>query len=94
MKDYLGNELEIGQHVLYIAHNYNSNVDFQIAQVKRFTPKFVILNIESKWNQSISELRKDPNKTIVLSESNAMRYELGQKPIRGIWEDKDAENNF
>lgn len=50
MKDFLGNELEIGDDVIYARYKTSTKVRLEAGVVLRFTPKRVVLLCDHSYN--------------------------------------------
>lgn len=81
--DFLENELEIGQYVVFQKKQYSFNEKFNIGEIVRFTSKMI--RITYGKNETYYT---HPHQVIVLSESETLRYQLGQRPVKGKWVDK------
>lgn len=59
MKDFLGNELKIGDNVIYI-RNTSTSAEFRYATIKGFTKTMVLIKDKDEWGDT----KKAPYKLI------------------------------
>ena len=71
--DYLGNEIEVGDYVIFVEKNYRN---FKIGQIKRLTEQMVFVEYPARWGNGKSELRQAFSQVVKISDKEAFIHKL------------------